>query len=302
MDAILSYHLNPLACGVAKFNLLLGQHMGLPVLPLFEPGSARHPLLSLKPSEFEPGDLLRLGSLCATLPGYDLFLHDFQASPAESALVDGAARVFCANHEIRIQLADRHPRVLEVWAPGMLTEQVRFESAELRLFSFGMAHKLHTDHYRRLQQLLQASGRDYRLYLSTALHEGTSFDGAFESAYRELQAIFGPRLYFMGFLSDSAIYNHLLEATYFCAFFPRGVRANNTSVHAALEAGTPVITNLDEASPEGYRHGENVLDIRKLETLPWQPEALARLRAGALACAERQDWGALVARMQVEAR
>jgi len=298
MDAILSYHLNPLACGVAKFNLLLGHQLGVPVRSLFAPGEACHPLVSIRFGEIEPGDVVRLQQLTTDLPGYDLFLHDLPIEFVESQIVSGARRVFCANREIRQGLAEKHADVVELWAPGMLTEHIRFEAAEWRLFSFGMAHKLRADHYRHLQQLLEASGRDYRLYLSTALHEGTSFDGAFESAYRQLQGIFGSRLYFVGFLSDAAIYNHLLDAAFFCAFFPMGVRANNTSVQAALQAGTPVITNLDGWSPEAYRHGETVLDIQQLQALPTAPEELARLRQGARACATQHGWSALVARMR----
>ena len=54
MDCILGYHLNPLSCGIAKFNLALARQLGIPVLSLFDPsaGSARRPLLSIKLSEF----------------------------------------------------------------------------------------------------------------------------------------------------------------------------------------------------------------------------------------------------------
>ena len=39
MDCILGYHLNPLACGIAKFNLALGNQLGIPVLSLFDPSA-----------------------------------------------------------------------------------------------------------------------------------------------------------------------------------------------------------------------------------------------------------------------
>ena len=63
-----------------------------------------------------------------------------------------------------------------------------------------------------------------------------------------------PSLYFLGNLSDVAVYNQLRESTFFAAFFDRGVRANNTSVAAAMETGAVVITNLDELSPPEYVH------------------------------------------------
>ena len=54
MDCILGYHLNPLSCGIAKFNLALARQLGIQVMSLFDPsaGSARRPLLSIKLSEF----------------------------------------------------------------------------------------------------------------------------------------------------------------------------------------------------------------------------------------------------------
>ncbi len=55
-----------------------------------------------------------------------------------------------------------------------------------------------------------------------------------------------PSLYFLGNLSDVAVYNELRRATFFAAFFDGGVRANNTSVAAAMETGAVVITNLDQ--------------------------------------------------------
>ena len=40
-------------------------------------------------------------------------------------------------------------------------------------------------------------------------------------------------------------------ATFLAAFFEKGLRANNTTVNAAMEVGCAVITNLDEHSPDG---------------------------------------------------
>ena len=55
----------------------------------------------------------------------------------------------------------------------------------------------------------------------------------------------------MGYLSDTAVFNHLLDSTFLAAFFEKGLRANNTTVNAAMECGCAVITNLDEHSPAG---------------------------------------------------
>src|SRR5580765_7642295 len=102
-----------------------------------------------------------------------------------------------------------------------------------------------------------------------------------------------PSLYFLGNLSDVAVHNQLRTATYFAAFFPAGVRANNTTVAAAMETGAVVITNLDAHSPAGYVHGENVLDIARCESLPVDEAVLDGLRRRAAASA--RGWDELVA-------
>ena len=106
------------------------------------------------------------------------------------------------------------------------------------------------------------------MYVSTALHENTSFDGSFVVRFEELQAIFNGQVYFMGYLSDTAVFNHLVDCTFLAAFFEKGLRANNTTVNAAMEVGCAVITNLDEHSPEGLAHMRNVIDINQCDRLP----------------------------------
>ncbi len=296
-DSILSYHLNPLTCGIAKFNLCLGDHLGLPVLPLFT-GDAlvQHPLLSLKVSEFIEEDRLRLQLLAVSYGqggGYDAFFHEYLGGPIELGLARGATRLFSANTEITETMRIGGLSPIELWAPGMLVDQVPFEPSELRIFSFGMAHKLRTGLYQKLHTLLESTGKNYRIYLSTAIHEGTGLDGSFESAFRELGTIFGDRIYFLGYLSDMAIYNHLLTTTYFCAFFEKGVRANNTSVHAAMKAGAAVITNLDHHSPKTYIHGVSLLDILQVDRLTTDPKELSTLRNAGARVARSHDWSAL---------
>ena len=72
----------------------------------------------------------------------------------------------------------------------------------------------------------------------------------------------------MGYLSDTAVFNHLLDCTFLAAFFEKGLRANNTTVNAAMECGCAVITNLDEHSPAGLVHMKNVIDINACDRLP----------------------------------
>jgi hypothetical protein len=130
--------------------------------------------------------------------------------------------------------------------------------------------------------------------VSTALHENTSFDGSFVVRFEELQALFGGHVYFMGYLSDTAVFNHLVECTYLAAFFEKGLRANNTTVNAAMECGCAVITNLDEHSPAGLVHMKNVIDINYTER--GQAEAIGRA-AREIAHAD-YGWDQLVAQLR----
>jgi hypothetical protein len=161
-----------------------------------------------------------------------------------------------------------------------------------------MAHKIRASLYRRLRELLQATGRSYSVYVSTALHENTSFDGSFVVRFEELQQIFDGQVYFMGYLSDTAVFNHLVECTYLAAFFEKGLRANNTTVNAAMECGCAVITNLDEHSPRGLVHGTNVIDINRCERLPGEAEADAIGRAAREIAHATYGWDQLVAQLR----
>jgi len=187
------------------------------------------------------------------------------------------------------------PDAIEAWCPSTVLEPVRFTPTGLSVFSFGMAHKVRADHYRRLRMLLEGTGRDYRLYLSTALHEDTTLDGSFTSAFEELRDIFGPRIHFLGYLSDTAVYNSLLTSTFFAAFFERGVRANNTTVNAAMSCGAVVVTNLDAFSPPAFVHLDNVIDIGRCDELPTAPATLAAIgERGRLTATGVLGWEALV--------
>jgi hypothetical protein len=177
----------------------------------------------------------------------------------------------------------------------LLADRREFEPADISVFSFGMAHKLRTDMFRRLRELLDATGRSYAVYLSAANHETASLEDA-QTVFQALHEIF-PRLYFLGNLSDVAVHNQLRQSTFFAAFFPQGVRANNTTVAAAMETGTVVITNLDEHSPPEYVHLANVVDIERCEALPSDPAVLQSLRERALETARARGWDALVERI-----
>jgi hypothetical protein len=301
IDCIAGYHLNPWTCGIAKFNDILARNLEVPVVGIGSPElqSYRRPLLSLKMSEFLPADAQALAQWVDAHAGrFELFLHAFDGTAMEQRLMAAAARVYCGNRELSHTLAPARPDIVELFCPGTLLNPQRFQKTELSVFTFGMAHKIRVPLYRRLRDLLDATGKSYSIFVSTALHENTSFDGSFIVRFEELQALFGGHVYFMGYLSDTAVFNHLVECHFLAAFFEKGLRANNTTVNAAMESGCAVITNLDEHSPQGLVHMKNVIDINVCDRLP-DEESAAKLGRAAREIAHAQyGWDSLVAQLR----
>ena len=301
IDCIAGYHLNPWTCGIAKFNMILARHLGVPVVGIGSGDLAqyRRPLLSIKLSEFTPGDACALDHWVQAHVGeFELFLHAFDGTDIESRLLPAAARVYCGNRELARTLSPARPDIIELFCPGTLLNPQRFQRTELSVFTFGMAHKIRVPLYRRLRDLLEATGRTYSVHVSTALHENTSFDDSFVMRFDELQSIFNGQIYFMGFLSDTAVFNQLVDSTFLAAFFEKGLRANNTSVNAAMECGCAVITNLDADSPRGLVHMKNVIDINRCDRLPDFDEAEKIGRAARETAHAEYGWEQLVAQLR----
>jgi hypothetical protein len=301
IDCIAGYHLNPWTCGIAKFNDILARNLDVPVVGIgsAELQSYRRPLLSLKMSEFTPEDAQSLAQWVEAHQGkFELFLHAFDGSPMEQRLLAAAGRVYCGNRELSHTLSPARPDIVELFCPGTLLNPQRFQKTELSVFTFGMAHKIRVPLYRRLRDLLDATGKSYSIFVSTALHENTSFDGSFIVRFEELQALFGGHVYFMGYLSDTAVFNHLVDCHFLAAFFDKGLRANNTTVNAAMENGCAVITNLDEHSPQGFVHMKNVIDINVCDRLPDVDQAATIGLAARDVAHSRYGWESLVAQLR----
>ena len=213
-------------------------------------------------------------------------------------MLAGAARVSCGNRELFDELKPARPDIVELFCPGTLLNPQRFDDTELKVFTFGMAHKIRVPLYRRLRDLLDATGKTYSVFVSTALHENTSFDDSFVVRFEELQSIFNGQIYFMGYLSDTAVFNHLVDCTFLAAFFEKGLRANNTTVNAAMEVGCAVVTNLDDHSPEGLVHMRNVIDINRCDRLPDAAEAETIGRAARAIAHADYGWDQLVAQLR----
>jgi hypothetical protein len=107
-----------------------------------------------------------------------------------------------------------------------------------------MAHKIDLAKFNVLRQLYAG----WELWVSTAAHEGAG-----PSKVPALMATWGRHAYDLGQLSDAALALIWFRITAFVAFFEHGLRANNSSVHAALDAGVPVITNHGPQTPADLR-------------------------------------------------
>lgn len=303
IDAVLTHHLDGFRSGVARFNELLAEHLGVPLRGVFDAGALTggSPLLSLKVSELSENEACRLEKAMETA-GWsgDLFLHELSHLPLESALIRRSRRVLCGNREILTGLAGIDKELVPVWTPGLIRDDHPIRPAEISVFSFGMAHKIQTAMFRRLRELLDDTGCSYSILVSAANHETSSIRDA-ELVFLEMHDIFPDELYFLGNLSDVAVGHYLRTATFFAAFFPGGVRDNNTSVASALERGCIVVTNLDEHSPSHLAHDDSVIDIIRCSEIPTDPLVLARMRVRALESGRARTWSRLVDRIRAEA-
>lgn len=300
LDAIVTHHVDGYRSGVARFNELLAERLGVPLLRLDDPRveTCAAALLSFKVRELPEAAAAAFAALVERIDWRgEVFLHEYADLPLERRLVERARLVHCGNHEILERLRPLGVPAQELWSPGLILDERPFRPAEISVFSFGMAHKMRLDMFERLRGLLQRTGRSYALYVSAANHETASLRDA-EVVFRELHEVFPDELFFLGNLSDVAVYNHLVSATFFAAFFERGVRANNGSVGAALDRGAVVVTNLDEHSPPEFAHMDNLIDIARCDALPLDPLVLKRLGVRAMETGRARGWDRLVERLR----
>lgn len=284
IQAVVSYHLNPFTCGVARFNSALARQLGVPLISLksfLADLNWDHVLLSIKLEEIDSSlKSILFAKLKQLDRRYDIFLHASDSSDLEVALCAAASRVFAASHEILESLALSRQDSVALFAPGapVLPEPEPFD---ITLLTFGMAHKIRSNGYRHLASLLERDSRSYCLEISTALHEGGAFDESFFTVGQEISDAFRGNVRFLGFLADAEVSIRLRRVDALIAFFPDGVRENNTSVLSGMSHGCPVITNLDHKSPRWMTHGQSVFDIASLRKFPDKNELRRVGKAGA---------------------
>ena len=231
-----------------------GAALDLPVVGIgsTELRNYARPLLSLKLSEFTTEDARRWRVGRRATDRYELFLHAFDGTEIEHRLMAAAAQVYCGNRELsHSSLAPRARHRRAVLSRERCSTRSAFSEPRCRCSPSGWPTRFACRSTGGCATCSRRPGRATPVYVSTALHENTSFDGSFVVRFEELQAIFNGQVYFMGYLSDTAVFNHLVDCTFLAAFFEKGLRANNTTVNAAMECGCAVITNLDEHSPAG---------------------------------------------------
>jgi len=269
IDSVVSFHVNPYTCGVARFNMCLAEELGVPFVELsaYVASPTENALLSIKLVEIDPALLADLALVVRSVPTFDMFWHDLDESPLEVELLTRARRNFTGNSEMSAALDARGFASTAVFAPGAPVVPDDAD-VDLTLLTFGMAHKVRADRYRQLGVLLARDPRTARLEISTALHEGTTFSEEFFSVNSDISEVFDGRVSFLGFLADDEVSRRMRLAHAMVAFFPNGVRENNTTVLSAMSHGCAVITNLDRFSPRWMAHGETVFDINQLSEFP----------------------------------
>lgn len=303
---LITSHKNPLLSGVAKFNQHLARSWDIPLLGFGDLSQiSKGPLLiSVKLSDLFPEEVAEVRELSKFLRersvAHDLYFHTFDHLDLEKEMLKDARQVFCAHDELVEKLQPYGSRLVSSFCPGLLDRPNSHFEGQLNFFSFGMAHKIQLWMHRNLMDVLDRLDADYALWLSSAFHEKANFSD-FDSVSRSLVDIYGKRLRFLGFLSDESVNFFLGRCNAFIAFFEKGVRANNTSVFAAMERGCPIVTNLDGLSPKWLRHGVNIIDVSKLENADLQPERLKQIGLqGAEDVGRFASWNGLLEQFRVE--
>ena len=278
--SVVSLHTDPLTCGVARFSQELAKRLDVPFRGLRErtPGGDRFPLFSLKMSEM---DMVPYDHFDGD---YGVFWHD----RGDYRITEQAQIVFHGDPSLGRN---------GLWCPPVVAELQPPVTSHLRIFTCGMASKFNAKPYERLRELLDETPHTAQLRVSVAVHEGTSLTDA-EAELRSLKAIMGRHVvYVLGCLTDEAVARELKKCLAVASFYPKGVRANNTTAHAAMSQGQALITNLDADSPMDFIHRVTCYDINKIEQWPTLSDFDRVALNGQALYYSTYDWDHLVARI-----
>lgn len=272
---VVSVHTNPYTCGVARFNRSLAEELGVAMISLSEylaESCIEGALLSLKMEEVPESQSIDLmNAVIASANSFTYFVHDFTNCQLQRVLASRATRVFANSAELAHDMSELRQDTVAVYSPGARVRP-QLGVPEIRLLTAGMAHKIRSDGYSALEEVLKSDSRHIRLEITSAIHEDQRFDEVFFSVSQEIGRAFHHEVHFCGFLSDEELSQRLYEVDAYVAFFPRGARENNTTVLSAMTHGCPVITNLDADSPPWMRHGDTLFDVNSLNSFPSEEE------------------------------
>lgn len=286
IDAVLSYHQSDL-CGVTRFGRKLAKELGVEHDTISNRFNYKRPLFNVKPSELMYED--RCFTIGFNHKPHSIFLHGIDTD--FKSRLSGASTVYCANQQIANEVGG-----IAAWCPGTLSDTRPINIVSnvtppqyVTVFCMGMSHKFLPQRHLQLKRILDSNPTGYQVLFSTAFHEGSDFVEEERIIRAHISDIYGDWGIFLGFLSDVAVSNHITHCDLFAAFFPTGVRENNTSVMAAMERGREVITNLDKHSP--FIHREHVYDIDRTTHINTRGWGIARKAQKFVR--ERFSWPAL---------
>ena len=269
---MVSYHTNTWGCGIAKFNTLLADQMGLGVKSISDWVSfpESNALLSISIKEFDNADTILLSNTLVQNPDlkFGLVLHSFSHTSLEYLLCKAATRIYGLNSEITAVLVGEGFEITQLFTPSLIDQDSFIKASNtFNLFTFGMAHKMELNLVGELINKLRQLGKEPLISLSTALHVNEQPLDSLQDSIQLLSKTASVPVNFLGFLSDSALRYEMGKADGFFRFFENGVRANSTSVMASMSAGIATFTNLDQFSPKWLKHGENVIDVNSWNAL-----------------------------------
>jgi hypothetical protein len=280
---IISTHIKPHLSGVAQFGSVLAQKLNIPLISFFKSEDLREGETVLLTVSFSIPDVeleTRVWRFMEIAEEkkitFSVFFHSFSDLPIEHALIKKAARIFSGNDEIYHELLPFHVFVKKMWSPPLLRNGFIDKPDMLNIFSFGMAYKIQTAYHRLFASKLKQLKKDFVIRISTGFHEKANF-GKYDDIAKELEGIYENKVHFYGFLSDEAVGYFIQRSDVYVNFFPKGARANNTTLFAVMERARPVITNLDEHSPSWMKSGVNIIDIRDLDKKMFDKKVLDRI-------------------------
>ena len=258
-----------MACGVARFNSALANTLSIELGELEDLCASS--LLSLKVEELNLDSIHALEFYFAQQRVAGVIFHGWGGTKLELLIAQNSDFIFTLNGYVSREIeAATGKKVCFLSTPGSFLGMNQPHQIEKRLLilTFGMVHKLKAQRYEQLWSILEGDFRNPLLLFSTAVHTGEDNIDSVWSLEKEISKCYEGPFEFLGVLSDATLYRYLSQVHIVVAFFDTGVRDNNSSAIAAMQAGKLLVTNSDSYSPKWMKHGVNFLDINRIKSIP----------------------------------